>query len=217
MRDTQKGLAALTGEEAVKRSGLAGPHTVVKLEVRPADFVALQRYVLRQQAWMAFAVWQATLCCLLGGVIFISLNFEDVDVKVLVILCGLAYLAGTLGYPIVRNSLDQMQLDRIRLEFAQAKDLPPAYFVLSPEGYALITPDHDETWRWPQVRELVREGEHLILINERRDAHFVAQHMFDSPAKFAEFTSRATEYYNSKTPGDQGTTGAEQAIPPPTS
>src|SRR5436190_9053248 len=134
MPDTQKESAALTGEDAVKRSGLAAPHSVVKLAVRPADFIALQRYVFRQQAWMAFAVWQVTLCCLLGGAIFLSLSFEDVDLKVVIILCGLVYLAGTLGYPIVRNSLDQMKLDRIRLELAQTKDLPTAWFVLSPEG-----------------------------------------------------------------------------------
>jgi hypothetical protein len=198
MPDTQKESAALTGEEAVTRCGLAAPHSVVKLAVRPDDFVALQRYVMRQQAWVAFAVWQATLVCLLGGAIFISLSFEDVDLKVVIILSGLVYLAGTLGYPIVRNSLDQMKLDRIRVEFAQTKDLPAAWFVLSPEGYALITQGHDEVWRWPQVREMVREGEHLILVNERRDAHFVAGHMFESPEKFAEFVSRLEGYWDKR-------------------
>src|SRR5262245_36965509 len=121
MTDTSNQKASLSTEEAIARSNLPPPHVLVKLDVTPDDFVALQRYVLQQQSWMAFAVWQATLCCILGGIILLSTGVENVSLRTVWVACGLVYLVGTLGYPVVRKQFDQMKLDQIRVEFAQTK------------------------------------------------------------------------------------------------
>jgi hypothetical protein len=89
---------------------------------------------------------------------------------------------------------------RQALERAHLADQQPSRFVLSAEGYAVVQPNRAQTWRWPQVTQLVVLDELVIFRNEGGGVQFVAGHLFGRKEDYDQFTAFLVKSYNEQGP-----------------